>query len=162
MLNISIRSVKKEELPLCLETIHQAFALNCARFGFTRENYPRCAAFMTLAELEELKASGAHVYGAWVDDTLAGCVLLKRAPENVYLFQKFAVLPDYQHLGLGRALVEHCKQRAIYHGGEKLQLLMVYENEALRHFYRSCGFRLLETRKDPDYPFLAGIYEMEL
>ena len=44
MKNYRISSVQIENLPMCLDTIHRAFKLNCDRFGFTKENYPTCAA----------------------------------------------------------------------------------------------------------------------
>ena len=146
ILKFQIESLQVHELSLCLETIHRAFRINCERFGFTKENYPGCAAFMTLR----------------VDGLIAGCVTLKRINTDTYAFRRFAVLPEYQNLGLGKALVQHCKQKAKEYGGKRMQLLMVYENEPLRKLYESYGFALIETRRDDEHPFLCGIYEMNL
>jgi GNAT superfamily N-acetyltransferase len=159
---LTIESLEISELPACLETIHRAFSLNCERFGFTKENYPSCAAFMTLDELIADKQGGAHVYAIRVEDVIAGCVMLKRVDRDTYAFRRFAVLPEYRHLGLGKRLVAHCKAKATQYGGKRLQLLMVYENEQLRKLYESYGFSLVETRQDDDHPFLCGIYEMNL
>lgn len=160
MKDLIIDSVKKEELPVCLETIHKAFLINCEKYGFNRENYPSCAAFMTLEELIKEKESGTHIYAAWVDGKIAGCVQLKRQENDTYVFKRFAVLPEYQHLGLGKELIAFCKYKAKLYGGKRIRLLMVYKNESLRKLYSSCGFKLIEKREDDDHPFICGIYEM--
>ena len=162
MSECKIRSARMEELPQCLDTIHRAFSVNCERFGLTKENYPTCAAFMTIEELVAAKESGTHVYAAWVDGTVAGCVQITRGENDVYLFKRFAVLPEYQHLGLGRKLISHCRRKAREYGGKKLRLLMIYENEQLRNLYLSSGFELVETRRDDAHPFLCGIFEMDV
>lgn len=150
----------QEDLPACLSTIHLAFAANCEKFGFTRENYPSCAAFLTMDALLADLARGTLLYGAWDAGKIVGCVMLTPQPDGVYAFRRFAVLPQYQHLGLGRQLVHFCTQQVQKSGGEKIELLMVYDNEPLRHFYESCGFALVRTQRDCAHPFLCGIYEM--
>ena len=117
---------------------------------------------MTLEELRREKESGTHIYGAWVEDKLIGSVQIKKDADLVYTFKRFAVLPEYQHGGIGKALVAHCIDRATTYGGVAIRLLMVYENERLRNFYESCGFRLTKTCRDDKHPFLCGIYELEL
>lgn len=157
-----IQSVKEEELPMCLETIRRAFAVNCERFGFTRENYPTSGAFLDLADLIKAKEKGVHMYAAWSDDKIVGYVQLEKKTGGTYSFQKFAVLPDYQKLGIGRALIAFCKNKAAVYGGNKLELLMVYNNTGLRDFYIANGFTLKETKTDAAHPFLCGIMEMDL
>ncbi len=162
MIDYTIQSLTAEQLPQCLETVHRAFGANCERFGFTKENYPSCAAFLTLDDLIKAKQQGTHFYAICIDGKVAGCVQLKRINGDTYSFTRFAVLPEYQHLGLGRRLVNHCREKATEYGAKKMTLLMIYENEKLRHFYESCGFVLVETKRDDSHPFLCGIYEMRL
>lgn len=162
MCEFTIKSVDYEQLPDCLEIVHEAFSVNCKMFGFTKENYPSCAAFLTLSDLEEAKKIGTHFYAVFVGDEMAGCVQLKRTAPDAYAFTRFAVLPKYQHFGFGRVLIAHCKEKAREYGGKKMSLLMMYDNEKLRHFYESCGFVLARTQKDDEHPFLCGIYEMEV
>ncbi len=162
MVKHTIQSVSLEQLPQCLETIHKAFSINCEKYGFTEENYPSCAAFIGLEDLIKAKENGTHFYAVFIDGRVAGCVQLKRIDAVTYSFTRFAVLPEYQHLGLGRELVAHCKAKATEYGAKKMTLLMVYENESLRRFYESCGFTLVETKRDSQHPFLCGIYEMIL
>ena len=157
-----IESLKDNELEACLDTIHKAVDINCRRFGFTKENYPSCAAYMSYDELKKAKESGTHIYAAWADGKIAGCVQIKRDENKIYHFRRFAVLPEYQNKGIGRALIAFAKNKATIYGGKKLKLLMVYENEELRTLYSSCGFKLTETKRDNEHPFLCGIYEMDL
>lgn len=157
-----IRSVTYEQLPQCLETVQKAFGVNCEKFGFTKENYPSCAAFLTLKDLIKAKKNGTHFYGVFVDGRIAGCVQLKRVDKATYSFTRFAVLPEYQHYGFGRELIAHCKAKAREYGAQKMTLLMMYDNEHLRRFYESCGFELVRTQQDEFHPFLCGIYEIQV
>jgi len=157
-----IKSLSFEELPLCLETIHNAFLPNCEKYGFTKENYPSCAAFVTLEDLIETKKNGTHFYGVFVDGKMAGCVQLKRVEPTVYSFTRFAVLPEYQHLGLGRLLLSHCIKKSNEYGADKMRLLMVYDNAKLRAFYEAFGFKLVKKARDSEHPFLFAIYELDV
>lgn len=157
-----ILSVQPEELEACLETVHSAFLASCRKYGFTKENYPKSGAFLSLEELQQAKMNGVHMYAAWVDGRAAGYVQLEKKENGVYSFQKFAVLPEYQNLGIGKALIRFCCNKAAVYGGKKLRLLMVYENRQLLDFYTANGFRLVETGRDAEHPFEYGIMEMDL
>lgn len=162
METFKILSVKEEDLEMCLDTIHKAFGANCERFGFTKENYPSGGAFLTLDVLKKQKTQGVHMYAAWVGGKIIGYVQLEKKENGVYSFQKFAVLPGYQNIGIGKALISFCKNKAKIYGGEKIKLLFVYNNEKLRNFYLDNGFKIISTSTDDDHPFLCGNMEMEL
>jgi ribosomal protein S18 acetylase RimI-like enzyme len=102
------------------------------------------------------------MYAAFVGDVVAGYVQLQKKKDGVYMFRRFAVLPEYQHVGLGKALIAHCRKRASAIGVRKIELLMMYENTELLAFYERNGFRLLRTGKDEKYPFEYAILEMEI
>lgn len=159
MTNVTIESVTYEQLPECLDVIHTAFEVNCTKYGYTRENYPSCAAFLTLEDLVTAKNIGTHFYAVSVDGKIAGCVQLKRTDADSYAFTRFAVLPEYQHYGFGRKLIEHCSAKAKEYGASKMTLLMMYSNEKLRSFYESCGFTLTKIDTDSEHPFEYAIYE---
>ncbi len=163
MLEYAIYSVESEQLPACLETLHSAFGKSAEQFGYTKETYPSSAAYVTLEELTEAKKDGVHMYAACVDGgTVAGYAQLQKLGGGVYAFRRFAVLPEYQSLGIGRALVAHCRERAALYGGKKMTLLMIDENKKLKDFYISCGFRVVKTATDDSYPFTYSIMELEL
>ncbi len=163
MLEYAIHSVEYEQLPQCLQTLHSAFGKSAELFGYTKETYPSSAAYVTLEELIQAKKDGVHMYAACVEDgNIAGYVQLWKCANGVYAFRRFAVLPEYQSLGIGRALVAHCRERAALYGGKKLTLLMIDSNKKLKDFYISCGFRVVRTAADSSYPFTYSIMELEL
>ena len=162
MKEYKILSVKECELEMCLETIRAAFGEKVRLFGYTPENYPGCAAYMTLDELRAAKAAKVHMYAAWVSGRIAGYVQLEKKEAGIYSFQRFSVLPEYQNLGIGRALISHCRRRAASYGAKKLTLLMRYENRVLFEFYKSCGFILKELGRDSSHPFEFAIMEADI
>ena len=158
----TILSVQREHLPACLATLHAAFSASAERFGYTEETYPTSGAYLTLADLEEALCRHVHMYAALLNGEVVGYVQLEKLMPGVYSFQRFAVLPAYQGQGIGRALIDHCRMRAAAIGAKKLTLLMIYENETLRHFYEVNGFRLVRVERDPRYPLTCGIMEMPI
>jgi ribosomal protein S18 acetylase RimI-like enzyme len=152
-----ILSVKKEELPQCLKTIRTAFSITSQKYGFTKENYPLGGAFLTIDDLVKKFDSGVHMYAAWVDDKVAGYVQLEKTAPGVYSFQKFAVLPEFQKLGIGSSLIAFCKNKASVYGGHEIRLIMIYSNKELLSFYENNGFKLIKTKEDKDHPFVQGI-----
>ncbi len=162
MVHYEIRNAQREDLEKCLETLHKAFKNSEQQFGYTKETYPSSGAYITLDELVAAKEKGVHMYAVFVKDTVAGYVQLEKVRDGVYAFRRFAVLPEYQNLGLGRALIAHCRKKAISYGGRKLTLLMIHENTPLLAFYESNGFRLIRTGRDSAYPFEYAIMELEL
>lgn len=162
MLEYEIHSVEEHQLPMCLQTLHAAFGESAKRFGYTKETYPSSGAYITLGELKEAKANGVHMYAACVDGRIAGYVQLEKVDNGVYAFRRFAVLPEYQKLGIGRALVSHCRDRAALYGGKKLTLLMINDNTKLKEFYESNGFHTVRTAKDDSYPFEYSIMELDI
>lgn len=163
MLEYGIHSVEEHQLPMCLDTLRAAFGESAKRFGYTKETYPSSGAFITLEDLQEARARGVHMYAACVEGGLvAGYVQLEKQGDGVYAFRRFAVLPEYQKLGIGRALVSHCRDRAALYGGKRLTLVMINENEKLKSFYESNGFRVVSVRNDGAYPFEYAIMELEL
>lgn len=163
MLEYEIHSVEEYQLPMCLETLHAAFGESARQFGYTKDTYPTSGAYITLDELTAAKRQGVHMYAACVGGgRVAGYVQLKKQEDGVYAFCRFAVLPEYQKLGIGRALVSHCRERAALYGGKKLRLLMINKNEKLKKFYESNGFRTVLTANDSLYPFEYSIMELEI
>lgn len=160
--NYRILSIKDEQLPVCVETIRTAFKANAETYGFTKENYPSSGAFITLDDLQKAKAKSVHMYGAWIDKLLVGYVQLEKKEDGVYSFQKFAVIPEYRQLGIGKALIEFCKNKAKVYGGKKLSLIMVLENQKLKEIYLDSGFVLKGTKADEAHPFVQGIMELKL
>lgn len=157
-----IMSVQREELPMCLDCVKAAFTVMADKFKYSKESYPSSAAYLTLDDLQQAMARSVHMYAVWIDGKIVGYVQLEKKPDGIYSFQRFAVHPDYQSHGFGRALVAFCKNKATVYGGKKIRLLMINENESLKKFYISCGFRESYIGTDDAHPFEYAILEMEL
>ena len=161
MIEYEIHSVEYDQLPQCVETLHQAFGESAKRFGYTKETYPSSGAYITLSDLIAAKERGVHMYAACVCGKIAGYVQLEKTSDGVYAFRRFAVLPEYQQLGIGRALIAHCCARAERYGGKKMTLVMINENEKLKKFYQSNGFTVTKIAKDDSLPFEYCVMELD-
>ena len=162
MIEYEIHSVEYDQLEECLSALHSAFGEIAKTYGYTKESYPSSGAYLTLDDLKSAKYNGVHMYAACVDGKVAGYVQLEKLGGGVYAFRRFAVLPEYQKLGLGRALVSHCRDRASLYGGKKLTLLMMNDNKKLKSFYKSNGFVVTKVARDDAYPFEYAIMELDL
>lgn len=157
-----ILSVRDEDLCACAQTVRAAFSVTAKEFGFTKENYPSSGAFINAEVLRQQKERGVHMYAAWVDNRVAGFVQLEKTGPGIYSFQKFAVLPEYQQLGLGKALIAFCRNKATVYGGKKIGLIMVDKNIQLKNFYIANGFVQIASKTDASHPFLQAVMEIQL
>jgi len=85
-------------------------------------------------------------FGAFVGDKLVGIVSLYAVappsllPQPAWQLRMMGVLPKYQHLGAGRALVQACVTHARHHDGQTL-----WCNARIKAvpFYTRLGFQIL-------------------
>ncbi|HIZ83197.1 MAG TPA: GNAT family N-acetyltransferase [Firmicutes bacterium] len=79
------------------------------------------------------------VYSAWDNEKLVGLICaMDDGIMNAYVHY-LLVHPDYQHMGIGKALVDRIKET--YHS--YLRIVLVAYNSGLG-FYESCGFEKAE------------------
>ena len=97
-------------------------------------NYTSCPDMLQQAFQHSLK-----VYGAYVQEKLIGVVRIVGDGHSVILFQDILILPDYQHLGVGTALVKHAlkEYEDVYQ-----KLLFTEETTKTIEFYKSLGFHM--------------------
>ena len=90
---------------------------------------------VTLAAIE----NGAIDVAESSDGTIIGMTHVEALNAPDLVMWKLYVLPDMQHMGVGRALVEAAKERARVHGGD---LITEFDatNERVRGFYQREGF----------------------
>lgn len=159
-----IRYMSIEEIPQCVNVIRTAFLTVADELGFTPENAPGFTAFAT--------DEGRIRYQFCVE----------KRPCYVYLYQgrivgyysltleedgraaelnNLAVLPQYRHKGIGRKLVNDCKERVAALGAKKLKVGIVEENTTLRTWYAEYGFIHVGSKKHDFFPFTCGYMEME-
>src|SRR3990172_2268213 len=78
------------------------------------------------------------------------------SPEGAYHITELDVDPRYRNRGIGGALLDRAEADAREGGYRQLTLETTTDNPA-RRLYERHGFRVLETRTDPDYERYTGI-----
>ena len=80
------------------------------------------------------------VYSIVVDGKYAGDILLEERRKGTTYIVDFSLLPDYQRMGIGRAVLERIKRMG-------KRLTAVTRKETV-HFFLKCGFSLKRRIKD--------------
>ena len=96
-------------------------------------------------------------YDCWVvthGDMLTGYAILMIALDEAHLLN-FAVAPEWQGQGVGRAFLGHMVGIARQAGCQIIYLEVRPSNVAARHLYRTAGFQQIAIRPDY-YPALHG------
>lgn len=73
------------------------------------------------------------VFSAWIDDKLVGCVRVLSDKIFRSIIYDLAVLPEYQHMGIGKELVRRCRET--FPNSEWL-----VQTETASGFYEKIGF----------------------
>ena len=138
---MDIRIIKKEEIVICHKVIVNSFIPVASSLFMTEENCSGNSAFLKLDQLHKMYDKGLIILGLY-DDFLIGCIGLEKKSDDRYKIKLLSVIPGYRHRGLGAMLIKAMEERVIQSGGIKLQLGMIYENEVLRKWYESLGFKI--------------------
>jgi [ribosomal protein S18]-alanine N-acetyltransferase len=96
-------------------------------------------------------------YDCWAvshGESIIGYAVLMVALDESHLLN-FAVAPEWQGQGIGRAFLEHMIQVARDAGCQIIYLEVRPSNLAARHLYRKLGFQQIAIRPDY-YPALGG------
>ena len=67
--------------------------------------------------------------------------------EKICYISSFAVLPQYQKMGLGRRLFTAVREETEKRGMERIDLEVYESNEKAERFYRKMGFALVEKKE---------------
>ncbi|MHB1483358.1 MAG: GNAT family N-acetyltransferase [Saccharofermentanales bacterium] len=144
------------------EVIRQSFDTVAKDFNLTKENCPRHPSFYTNNDLENKINANYFPFGYFIDNKFVGFVSLNDKGNGVFSLNNLAVLPEYRHLGIGKILLEFCKDRVKEHGGNKIEIEIIENNAALRSWYSKNGFVHIGTKKFDHLPFTVGFMEMEV
>lgn len=153
MQQADIRAVELSDIDECVDVIRKAFLPKAIQYGFTKENYPTSGAFIERETLLNLLEKESLMFAVWFDNKIVGYFQLLKKDEKEYLFQKFAVLPEYQQFGLGKTMVNFAKCTIKALGVEKISLIMINDNIELKKFYISSGFCQKSIINNEKYPF---------
>ena len=154
---VTIREVSGDELSAVLAVLKTAYAeyegVLDPPSGVTRE---------TVQSLSEQMES-ADLVAAEVEGTLAGCVLYRAEPDQIYL-GRLAVLPEFRGRGIGAALVRFVEQRAGELGMKRVRLGVRIVLRELQSWYQRQGYVITaeETHEGYDSPTFVIMEKDEL
>lgn len=158
-MKISIIKVTKDNLPECLNVIHQSFATVAADFGLTEENCPKHTSFIPISYLETQIKWGWLMFGLYTDERIIGYMSLSKEADKVYELHNLAVLPEFRHLGFGTQLLDYAKETVKSLGGSKIKIGIIEESTVLKNWYLANGFEHAGTKKFDHLPFTSGYLE---
>ena len=161
-MKISIIKVTKDNLPECLDVIHQSFATVAADFGLTEENCPKHTSFIPISYLETQMKWGWLMFGLYTDKRIIGYMSLSKEAEKVYELHNLAVLPEFRHLGFGTQLLDYAKETVKSLGGSKIKIGIIEESTVLKNWYIANGFEHTGSKKFDHLPFTSGYLEWKV
>lgn len=157
-----IRRIDEKGLPECLRVIHKGYEPTAIRFGLTGDNCPhRGRADLPLSVLADELSSGAEMYGYCAANRIIGFVSIVVGQAEIKI-NDIVVLPECWNQGVGTALLEFVKKRAVEAKVSKIALGMIDDNERLRSWYEKHGFVNVGYRQYPKAPFLVGYMEWSM
>ena len=157
-----IQVSNKEQLNICLGIIRNSFITVAREFGLTENNCPSHTAFMTPEKLVKQFDEGRPMFLLYCDNTPVGYFSLAKCSDKVWELNNLAVLPDYRHLGYGKAMVDYAVTAVKNNGGNKISIGIIEENTLLKNWYLKLGFNHIVTRKFEHLPFTVGLMELNL
>ncbi|MCL2197790.1 MAG: GNAT family N-acetyltransferase [Defluviitaleaceae bacterium] len=157
-----IRPLSAKHLPIYAEVIRKSFATVAKDYGLTIENFPNHWSFATNERLAEKIKDGYHPFGYFAGEKLVGFVSLTDKGEGIYEMGKISVLPEYRHLGYGKALLDFCKEKIKELSGSKIVISLVDTHTILKEWYLANGFIYTETKKFEHIPLPIGYMEWTL
>ncbi len=157
-----IQVENKEQLNICLEIIRNSFLTVAEEFGLTENNCPSHTAFMIIDKLETQFDAGRPMFLFYQGDIPVGYFSLAICNGGEWELNNLAVLPEYRHLGIGKAMVNYAVKMVKTYGGTKISIGIIEENTKLKNWYLKLGFTHISTRKFEHLPFTVGFMEKEL
>ena len=157
-----IQVENKEHLNICLEIIRSSFITVAGECGLTENNCPSHTAFITMDKLKMQFDDGRPMFLFYRDDIPVGCFSLAKCSDEEWELNNLAVLPEYRHLGIGKAMVNYAVKMVKSYGGNKISIGIIEENTKLKNWYLKLGFTHISTRKFKHLPFTVGFMEKEL
>lgn len=152
----------KEQLNICLEIIRSSFITVAEEFGLTENNCSSHTAFMTIDKLQKQFNDGKPMFLFYQDAVPVGYFSLVKCGDEEWELNNLAVLPEYRHLGNGKAMVDYAVTTVKNHGGNKISISIIEENTTLKDWYLNLGFNHISTRKFEHLPFTVGFMKMEI
>ena len=159
-----IQYVKNENIKECVCVIKESFLTVANEFGFTIENAPRFTAFATTEQRLswQLNNENRPMFAFVLDEKIVGYYSLAWQEDKECELNNLCVLPQFRHQGIGEKLLLHSFDIAKSLGCSKINIGIVEENQTLKKWYESFGFKHIKTQKYDFFPFTCGYMERTL
>ena len=124
----------------------ELYDFGCERMAEVMQIYEEAGWRAYLADVEKLKRafqSSLYLLGAFKEDELVGFIRCVGDGEHIVLIQDVIVRASHRRRGIGRRLIQQTLDRF-----SQVRMISLYtdaEDEADNCFYRSLGFRLIES-----------------
>ncbi|MCL1878865.1 MAG: GNAT family N-acetyltransferase [Defluviitaleaceae bacterium] len=154
-----IAPLSQEHLPVYEEVIRKSFALLFEKFNLTADDCPEHAG-NSMGELLAKRYEGGYFpFGYFKDGAMVGFVSLTDKGGCVFEMNHLSVLPDYRHLGIGKAMLDFCKKKCAALGGSKIVIEVLNDNIILKKWYIENEFVCTGTTRTEDFPLLLCLME---
>lgn len=156
-----IQTVSYADIKECVNVIKESFLTVANEFGFTAENAPRFTAFATTEQRLswQLKKENRPMYAFIADTRIIGYYFLALQENKECELNNLCVLPPFRHRGIGEKLLLHSFEVAKNLGCSKMNIGIVEENQLLKKWYESFGFKHIGTQEFDFFPFTCGYME---
>lgn len=157
-----IQVENKKQLNICLDIIRSSFITVAEEFGLTENNCPSHTAFMSFDKLEKQFNDGRPMYLFYQGGIPVGYFSLAKCSDEEWELNNLAVLSEYRHLGIGKAMVNYAVKMVKRYGGNKISIGIIEENTKLKDWYLKLGFNHISTLKFESLPFTVGFMETNI
>jgi len=153
MNDLAISAADVNDADLLATLIAAAFQDVAARFGLTRDNCPGHTSFITADEVRRGMGFGNQYFLAFAGELPCGVVAVRQPKGGTGIVEKLAVLPDFRHHGLGRALMEAALTELKRRGATAAEIGIIAEHSVLRAWYETLGFCAVRQVRYDHLPF---------
>ena len=159
-----IQPINHNDIKECVDVIKESFITVANEFGFTQENAPRFTAFATTEQRLswQLNNKKRPMYAFIVDRKIVGYYSLALQDNKECELNNLCVLPQFRHKGIGEKLLLHSFEAAKNLNCSRMNIGIVEENQLLKKWYESFGFKHIRTQKFDFFPFTCGYIELIL
>lgn len=164
---LSFRRAAAADVPALVTLIERAYFGTPGDRSWTHEADMFDGPRTSVAEISRLVAESAYFVMAERDGTLRGCAVIKRQDADIY-FGMFAVAPDEQGKGTGRAIIAEVERYGREIGAPRVMIEVVNVRPELVGFYERGGYaktgRILAFpfEEDPSAAKIPGICLIEM
>jgi len=157
-----IREAKADDALALAQILRRSFQDVAREFGLSPETFRWHPSNYQDQWIRDDMAHGITFFILEVTGLPVGCVGMTTPREGACEMKHLAVLPEYRHKGLGKALVDYAIARATSLGLSRLDLDLMAANARLRRWYEGMGFAYTGTRTVEGIPFAIGSMALKL